>query len=139
MSETNMKESIETTILKEGKVKVTSQKVIIGQEAYFISKIISARLHVKEPALFLPVFYMLTAAVCVALVAISNVDDYGHFLEVGLYFGIGAFLFFLLSTKTKYSVRVRSSLGELSLLEGSDRGIAERIVFAINKAIRSQQ
>lgn len=134
-----MKESIETTILKEGKVKVTSQKVIIGQEAYFISKIISARLHVKEPALFLPVFYMLTAAVCVALVAISNVDDYGHFLEVGLYFGIGAFLFFLLSTKTKYSVRVRSSLGELSLLEGSDRGIAERIVFAINKAIRSQQ
>ena len=134
-----MKESIETTILKEGKVKVTSQKVIIGHEAYFISKIISARLHVKEPALFLPVFYMMTAAVCVALVAISNVDDYGHFLEVGLYFGIGAFLFFLLSTKTKYSVRVRSSLGELSLLEGSDRHIAERIVFAINEAIRSQQ
>ena len=130
---------METTLLRDGNVKITSEKVVIGQKSYSISKFISARLHVREPVLFLPVFYMLMAAVCAALVALSDLDDYGYYLKIGLYIGIGALLFFLLSTKTKYSVRIRSSVGELNLLEGNDKDSAERIVIAINEAIRSQQ
>jgi hypothetical protein len=39
------------------------------------------------------------------------------------------------SPKTKYSVRIRSSVGALSILEASDRDSVERIVSAIQEAL----
>jgi hypothetical protein len=133
-----MKEPDEITILKEGNVKITSHRAIIGVKSYPLSSILSVRVHVNEPALFLPVFYMLTAAVCSALVALSDMDDYSHFLTNGLYLAIAGFLFFLLSRRTRYSVRVRSSTGEIVLLEASDQDVVQRIVGALNEALRLQ-
>jgi hypothetical protein len=59
-----MKELREITILKEGNVQITNQRAIIGAKTYALSKMAYVRVHVDEPKLFLPVFYMLIASVC---------------------------------------------------------------------------
>ena len=134
-----MKELREITILKEGNIKITSKRAILGMKTYALSKLASVRVHEDEPKLFLPVFYMLIAAICSALVALSNMNDYSHFLTNGLYIAIIGFLFFLLSRKTKYSVRVRSAAGEMTIWVTNDMDSAERIVTSINKAISLQE
>ena len=133
-----MKDRSEFTILKEGNVKITNRRAFIGLKTYAMSHITSARVRTNEPTLFIPLFVMIVMGVCSVLVAMSDMDEYSHFLTVSLYIGIGTGLFFLLSRKTKYSVRVRSSMGELTILEANDRDYAERIVGALNEAIRLQ-
>ena len=125
----------EFVILKESHVKITNLRAIIGLKTYLISSIHSVRMHVYEPKLFLPVFFMLIASVCSALVALSDMEDYSRYLTIGLFIGIGGLLFLLLSTKTKYGVRVRSSVGELNILETKDKDFVERIVSAIQEAL----
>lgn len=134
-----MKEIREITILKEGKVKITNQRAILGTKTYALSKLASVRVYKDEPKLFLPVFYLLIAATCSVLVALSNMDDYSHFLTNGLYIAIVVFLFFLLSRKTKHSLRIRSSTGEMMIWVTNDRDSGERIVTAIHKAISLQE
>ena len=139
MYEVGMKELRAITILKEGNIKITNQRAIMGTKTYALSKLVSVRVYEDEPKLFLPVFYMLIAAICSALVAVSDMDDYSHFLTNGLYIAIIGFLLFLLSRKTKYSVRVRSATGEITIWITNDMDSAERIVTAINKAISLQE
>lgn len=138
LCEVSMKDRSEFTILKEGNIKITNRRVFIGLKTYAMSNITSARVHTNEPKLFIPVFATVMAGVCSVLVALSNMDEYSHFLTGSLYIGIGSVLFFLLSQKTKYNVRVKGSIGELTLLEVNDRDYAERIVSALNEAIRLQ-
>ena|SRR5215207_2090583 len=138
MCEVGMKELPEITILKEGNIKITNKRAIMGMKTYALSKLVSVHVHEDEPRLFLPVFYMLIAAICSALVAVSNMDDYSHFLTNSLYIAIIGFLLFLLSRKTKYSVRVRSATGEMIIWVANDMDSAERIVAALNKAISLQ-
>jgi len=133
-----MNDRSEFTILKEGNIKITNRRVFIGLKTYAMSNILSARVSTNEPTLFIPVFVMILAGICSVLVALSDMGEYSHFLTVSLYIGIGGLLFFLLSRKTKYSVRIRASMGELTLLELNDREYAERIVSALNEAIRLQ-
>lgn len=133
-----MKELSEITILKEGNVKITNQRAIIGAKTYTLSKLSSVRVYEDEPKLFLPVFYLLIAAICSFLVAVSDMDDYSHFLTNSLYIAIVVFLFFVLSRKTKYSLQVRSAAGEMTIWVTNDLDSAERIVRAINQAISLQ-
>ena len=130
-----VKDNGEFVILREGTVKITNLRAMIGIKTYAISHIRSVRMQAYEPKLFLPVFFMLVVSVCSALVALSNMNEYSQYLTVGLVIGIGGFLFLLLSTKTKYSVRVRSSVGELSIFEASEPDTVERIVGAIQEAL----
>ena len=111
----------------------------MGMKTYALSKLASVRVHEEEPKLFLPVFYLLIAAICSALVALSDMNDYSHFLTNGLYIAIIGFLLFLLSRKTKYSVRMRSAAGEITIWVTNDMDSAERIVAAINRAISLQE
>ena len=134
-----MKEIREITILKQGNIKITNKRAIMGMKTYALSKLASVRVHEDEPKLFLPVFYMLIAAICSALVALSNMNEYSHFLTNGFYIAIIGFLFFLLSRKTKYSVRVRRAGGEMTIWATNDMESAERIVDAITKAISLQE
>ena len=134
-----MKELREITILKEGNIRITNQRAIMGAKTYTLSKLASVRVHEEEPKLFLPVFYLLIAAICSALVALSDMNDYSHFLTNGLYIAIIGFLLFLLSRKTKYSVRMRSAAGEITIWVTNDMDSAERIVAAINRAISLQE
>lgn len=131
-----MKDSSEITILKEGNIKITNRKAVIGAKTYAVSHITSARVRTNEPRLFVPVFVMIIVGICSVLIAVSDIQEYSHLLTSSLYMGIGSVLFFVLSRKTKYSVRVMVSMGELTILEANDRDYADRIVRAINEAIR---
>ena len=128
----------EIILYRDGNIKITNQRAIIGAKTYALSNMASVQMQVKEPTLFLPIFYLLIASICSALVAISDMDDYSHFLTNGLYLAIAGFLFFLLSRKTKYSVRVKSPAGDIMLWEANDRAYVERIVRALNEALSLQ-
>lgn len=125
----------ETTILKEGNVKVTDQRATFGAKTYKLSNIVLARMRVNEPNFFLPVFFAVILGICSILVALSDLEEYSQFFEVGSFVGIAGILFFLLSRKTKYRVLIKSTAGELNVLETDDRKYAERIVKAVNEAI----
>ena len=130
-----MQDSDEITILNEDHVRVTNIRTVIDLKTYQMSNIRSVRMDERESKLFAPVFFMLITAVCLALVALTNLDDLSGYLKISLYIGIGVLLFLLLSTKTQYSVRVRSSDGELNILESNDKDSVEQIVSAMRKAM----
>ena len=125
----------EISILKEKDVKITNERAIIGAKTYPISEITSVNMDVNEPKLFVPIFFIAIAAVCSVLVAISDMQEYSECLSTSTYLGIAGLLFFILSQKTKYSVRIRSASGELKVLETFDKEHVERIVKAMNEAI----
>jgi len=84
----------ETTILKEGNVKVTDQRATFGAKTYKLSNIFSARMRVNEPNFFLPVFFAVILGICSILVALSDIEEYSQFLQVGSFVGIVGILFF---------------------------------------------
>jgi len=125
----------EINILKEKNVKITNLRAIIGTKTYAISDITSVSMDVNEPKLFLPVFFIVIAGVCSVLIAVSDMREYSEFLTTSLYLGIAGLVFFILSQKTKYSIRIKSASGEFKVLEAFDRNYVERIVKALNEAI----
>ena len=128
----------EKTILKEGNITLTDQHVMIGAKSYAISNIASVRIQENEPRFFLPIFFMLITGICFALVAASDMQNLSHFLTWGLYLTVTTFFLFLLSQKTRYSVRIRlrGSIDEQNLVETSDRNHAEKIVSTLREALR---
>ena len=130
-----MQDLTETTILKVGIVRITNLRAIFGTKSYELSNITSASLQVHEPKLFFPVFFAITLGICSVLVAISNLNDFGHWLQIGLYLGIVGIVLFLVSRKTKYKVQIRNPVSELTVLETYDGNYAERVVRAVNEAI----
>lgn len=134
-----MQDLSEITLLKEGDVKITNLRAIVGTKSYAIKNIASVRMQVNEPKLFLPIFFMLIAGFCSGLLALANIQDFSHLLTTFIYLSISTFLLFIFSRKTKYSVRVKSSAGELNILQANDRKQAERIVNAMNQALVLQE
>ena len=131
----------ERPIIKTGNTSVTSLRVTVGAKTYAMSSIASVRIQENEPRFFLPVFSMLIAGICFALVAASDMQHLSHFLTWGLYLTVGAFILFLLSQTTKYSVRIRliGAIEELKLLETSDLTHAEEVVRSIREAITQRE
>jgi hypothetical protein len=133
--EIRMQDLTEKTILKEGIVRITNLRAIFGTKSYELSNITSASLQVHEPNLFVPVFFAVILGVFLVLVGISNLEAFGHWLQISLYIGIAAILLFLISRKTKYKVKIKNPISELVVLETDDRNYAERVVTAVNDAI----
>ena len=132
----------EINILKEKDVKITNERAIIGTKTYAISEITSVSIDVNEPKLFLPLFFIVIAGICSVLIAVSDMREYSEFLTTSLYLGIAGLLFFILSQKTKYSIRIKSASsasGEIKVLETVDREHVERIVKALNAAIAKKE
>lgn len=129
----------EKTLLKVGPVKITNLRAIFGTKSYQLSNITSASLEAQEPNLFVPVFFAISLSVFSALVAISDLGEYSQCLQVGLYAGIAGVLFFLISRKAKYIVRIHNPVSELVVLETSDRDYAEKVVTALQKAIETYE
>jgi len=129
----------EINILKEKNVKITNERAIIGTKTYAISEITSVSIDVNEPKLFLPLFFIVIAGICSVLIAVSDMREYSEFLTTSLYLGIAGLLFFILSQKTKYSIRIKSASGEIKVLETVDREHVERIVKALNAAIAKKE
>ena len=134
-----MQNVTEKPLLKVGTVKITNLRAIFGAKSYELSNITSASLRAQEPNLFLPVFFTIILAVCSALVAISDLGEYGQCLRVGLYAGIAGMLFLLISRKVKYTVLIQNPVSELVVLETDDREYAERVVTALNDAIAREE
>lgn len=130
-----MKEVSEKTILKEGTVRITNLRATFGTKTYTISNVTSAYIDVREPKLFLPVFFAVNLGICSVLVAVSDIKEYSQCLQVGLYTVISAIIFFLVSKKTKYSVQIKNPVSELTVLETYDASYAERVVKAMYEAI----
>jgi len=106
---------------------------------YVISEIDSISLDVNKPKLFLPVFFTVIAGICSVLLALSNMREYSGCLNTSLYIGIAGLLLFILSRKTKYIIRIRSSSREINALESFDKDHVERIVKALNEAIAQRE
>ena len=133
--ERRMQELTEKTILKVGDVRITNLRAIFGAKSYELSNITSVSLQVEEPKLFFPVFFAITMGICSALIAISNLEDYGLWLQIGFYLGIAAIFLFIISRKTKYKVQIRNPVSELTVLETYDGNYAESVVKALNETI----
>ena len=134
-----MNDVSEITILKEGNVKITNLRAIVGFNTYAISKITSVSMRVNEPKLFLPVFFTVNMGICSVLIAVSNMEAYAQCLQTGVYAVITGTLLFLISRKTKYSVYIKSAAGERRILEANDKDYVERIVKALHEAITLQE
>lgn len=133
-----MNDASEITILKEGNVKITNVRAVIGTKSYAISNMTSVRMHVNEPKMFLPVFFTVNMGICSVLIGISNMEAYAQCLQTGLYASITGILLFLISRKTKYSVHITGTAGELRILEANDKDYVERIVHSMHQAINLQ-
>jgi hypothetical protein len=127
----------EKTILKVGMVRITNLRAIFGAKSYELSNITSASLQAQETNLFFLIFFAVAMGICSILVGISNLDAFGHWLQIGLYIGIAAILLLLISRKTKYRVKIKNPVSELVVLETDDRDYAEKVVTALNNAIES--
>ena len=138
-SDKRMLNVTEKTLLKVGTVKITNLRAIFGAKSYQLSNITSASLQTQEANLFIPVFIAISMGICSLLVGLSNLEEFGHWLQIGLYVGIGAILLFLISRKTKYKVQIENPVSKLIVLETDDRGYAERVVTALNKAIETYE
>lgn len=125
----------EKTILKRGFVRITNLRAIFGTKCYELSNITSASVKVDEPSLFLPVFFAVILGVCSVLVGVSNMREYAMYVQVGLYLGIAAILFFIISRKTKYEVQIRNPISELTVFQTYDGDYAQKVVGAVNEAI----
>lgn len=130
-----MQDLTEKTIMKVGMVRITNLRAIFGTKSYELSNITSASLQVDEPKLFFPIFFAITMGICSALIAISNLEDYGLWLRIGLYLGIAAIFLFIISRKTKYRVQIRNPVSEVTVLETYDGNYAESVVKALNETI----
>ena len=133
-----MNDASEITILKEGNVKITNVRAVIGTKSYAISNMTSVRMDVNEPKMFLPVFFTVNMGICSVLIGISNMEAYAQCLQTGLYASITGILLFLISRKTKYSVHITGTAGELRILEANDKDYVERIVHSMHQAINLQ-
>lgn len=130
-----VKENGEVVLLREGHVEITDLSVTIGQQSYAISNIYSVRVHTYEPKLFLSVFFIVVVAAWSASVGMSQMEIHSQSLAVGMVIGLAGLIFLILSTKTKYSIRIRSSDSELNILQSSDKNFAGRTAHAINRAL----
>jgi hypothetical protein len=133
--ERSMQDLTEKTILKVGDVRITNLRAIFGTKSYELSNITSVSLQMEEPKLFFPIFFAVAMGICSALIAISNLEDYGLWLRIGLYLGIAAIFLFIISRKTKYKVQIRNPVSELTVLETYDGDYAESVVKALNETI----
>lgn len=130
-----MQGTIEKTILNGGTVRITNVRAIFGTKSYQLSNITSASVKVYEPSLFIPIFLAINMGVCVALVALTNLREYAVYLEVALYLVIAALIFFLISRKTKYEVKISNPISELTVIQTYNGDFAQRVVTAVNEAI----
>jgi hypothetical protein len=130
-----IKDNGEVILLKEGHVEITDLSAVIGQRTYTIANIHSVHVHAYRTKLFLSMFFVLVVAAWSVSVAMLRMDTYTQSLVVDLVIGIAGLIFLIVTTKTKYSIRIRSSGGELNIFESNDKNFVGRIAHAINRAI----
>lgn len=127
-----MKDLKETTILQEGNVKITDQRLLIGTETYGIANIRSVQLtrqgRNKKPLLWV--------AVGILLALWGSVPDGPsiEFFNIGIVMIIVSILVFLL-VKPPYTIQIETPSSKFGILNTADISLTKRIVNAMNQAI----
>jgi len=127
-----MKDIKETTILQEGNVKITDQRLLIGTETYGIANIRSVQLtrqgRNKKPLLWV--------AVGILLALWGSVPDGPsiEFFNIGIVMIIVSILVFLL-VKPPYTIQIETPSSKFGILNTADISLTKRIVNAMNQAI----
>ena len=125
-------QTTEETLLVQGKVTVTTSRLLIGAKTYAMSNITSVTFG-KIPAVKWPGVIVAIAGVCVLLFGIAL-----DFILVGLVVGgaiiaLGVWLFTY--SKPLYTVRLGSASGEADALSSKNEEWIRKIVSAVNEAI----
>jgi hypothetical protein len=127
-----MKDLKETTILQEGNVKITDQRLLIGTETYGISNIRSVQLtrqgRNKKPLLWVAVGILL------ALWGSVPEGPSIEFFNIGIVMIIAGILVFLL-VKPPYTIQIETPSSKFGILNTADISLTKRIVNAMNQAI----
>ncbi len=124
---------METTILQQGLVKITSLRMVIGTTTYPMSDITSVNL-TKRAKSRKPFWFVIAGSF---LIAWSLIDQTGQFFE---FFNIGMALVIvgmalIMAAKPTYAVQIGSAGGNRSILRSADLTFIQRIVDAIHRAI----
>ena len=127
-----MTETIETSILEEGNVKITNLRAIIGTKTYAMSNVTSVSLGKKKESN--------TPLGLIILGAAMGISGLFTLPDTLVCVGIGGVLavmgvFGALNSKPTYMVRIGSASGESNILESTDLEQISRIVAAMNDAI----
>ena len=129
------KDNGEVILLQEGHVEITDLSAVLGQKTYTIANIHSVHVHMNRTKRFLSMFSVLVIAAWAVSVAMLRMETYTQSLATGPVIGAVGLIFLIVTTKTKYSVRISSSDGELNIFETTDKNLVGRIAHAINRAI----
>ena len=129
------KDNGEVILLKEAHVEITDLSAVLGQKTYPIANIHSVHVHMYRTKLFLSMIFVLVISAWAVSVAMLHMETSTQSLAVGLVSGAVGLIFLIVTTKTKYSIRISSSEGELSIFESADKNLVGRIAHAINRAI----
>lgn len=130
-----IKDNGEVILLQEGHVEITDLSAVLGPKTYPIANIHSVHVNAYRTKLFLSMFFVLVVAAWSVSVAMLRMDTYTQSLVAELVIGIVGLIFLIVTTKTKYSIRIRSLDGELNIFESHDKNFVGRIAHAINRAI----
>ena len=133
-----MSSTKEILLFHDQDISVTNIQIRVGNRSYAMSKLLSAQLLTEESRLFFPIFILIIIGICLTLIALTNIRELSHFMEIGLYIGLGVLILFLLSQRTHYTIRLRGIQGEADILTLDDRQVAEHIVEIINSVLVQQ-
>jgi len=122
----------EETILEQGKVTVTTSRLLIGAKTYAMSNITSVTFG-KIPAVRWPTVIVVVAGVCVLLFGIALDSILVGLVVGGAIIALGVWLFTL--AKPRYTVRLGSASGETDALSAKNEEWIRKIVNAVNEAI----
>jgi hypothetical protein len=127
-----MNEMKETTILQEGNVKITNQRVLIGTDTYGVSNIravtITRPARNKRPLLLIPLGSLLAYW--------SAITD-GQFIEffnIGIVLVIAGIVIFV-AVKPAYTIHFETTSGRIGIMNTMDTSLTHRIVDATNTSI----
>ena len=131
-----MNEMHETTILQEGLVRITNRRTLIGTQTYPMSEVKSVTVTRRGKNLR-PIWLVLVGSLLLLWSIIDETGYYREFFNWGIVLNVLG-LVLLAIAKPSYVIQVRSATGVSNILGSTDPRFIQRIVEAMNKAIRSK-
>ena len=130
-----MTETNETTIFEEGSVKITNHRAVINGITYMISNVKSISMVKTDRKKYAKFIWAGSFLILIGFVVfVSSFSSDGGECLILVISAIGAFLVRNL-TKTTYSLKIVSALGESNVSVVQDEEYIKKVVDAMNEAI----
>jgi hypothetical protein len=131
-----MNEMHETTILQEGLVRITNRRTLIGTQTYSMSDVKSVTV-TRRGRNLRPIWLVLVGSLLLLWSILDQTGYYREFFNWGIVLNVIG-LVLLAIAKPSYVIQVKSATGISNILGSTDPRFIQRIVEAMNKAIRSK-